>query len=93
MHDRIPRTPSYKSCLEFENLARLGTYPRLHFEGRIYSNVEELHYTGKLAFALRERGIVPGDRVMVQPALPKNAVGKILKRAIREQLATTGLAA
>jgi len=53
------------ACLEFENLARLGTYPRLHFEGRSYSNVEELHYTGKLAFALRERAIVPGDRVMV----------------------------
>jgi long-chain acyl-CoA synthetase len=59
------RTSANAACLELENLARFGPYPRLRFEGHRYTNVEELQYAGSLAFVLREHGIVPGDRVMV----------------------------
>jgi long-chain acyl-CoA synthetase len=60
-----PGAPGNVARLELENLARFGPYPRLRFEGQSHSNVEELQYAGSLAFVLRERGIVPGDRVMV----------------------------
>lgn len=53
------------ACLELENLDRFGTYTRLHYEGRSYTNVEELQHAGRLARILRERGVLPGDRVMV----------------------------
>jgi len=59
------RTSANVAGLELENLARFGTYRRLRFEGHSYTNVEELQYAGSLAFVLRERGIGPGDRVIV----------------------------
>lgn len=51
--------------LELENLERFGTYTRLHYEGRSYTNAEELQHAGRLAHVLRERRVVPGDRVVV----------------------------
>jgi len=51
--------------LEVENLERFGTYARLHYEGRSYTNVEELQHAGRLARVLRDRGVIPGDRVVV----------------------------
>ncbi len=51
--------------LELENLERFGTYTRLHYEDRSYTNVEELQHAGRLARVLRERGVIPGDRVVV----------------------------
>jgi len=61
----ILSTSANAACLELDNLARFGPYSRLRFEGHLCTNVEELRYAGSLAFVLRERGIAPGDRVMV----------------------------
>src|ERR1041385_7981071 len=51
--------------LEIENLERFGVYPRLHFEDRTYSNLEESKFAGALARILRDHGISAGDRVLV----------------------------
>src|SRR5208283_3309808 len=42
-----------------------GTYTRLHYENRSYTNLEELQYASRLVRALRERGVGLGDRVVV----------------------------
>jgi long-chain acyl-CoA synthetase len=51
--------------LDFDNLERFGVYTRLHFEGRSYTNLEELGHAGSLARVLREYGVTPGARVLV----------------------------
>jgi long-chain acyl-CoA synthetase len=51
--------------LDFDNLERFGVYTRLHFEGRSYTNLEELRLAGSLARVLRDFGVTPGDRVLV----------------------------
>lgn len=51
--------------LDFDNLERFGVYTRLHFEGRSYTNLEELRQAGSLARVLREYGVTPGERVLV----------------------------
>ena len=51
--------------LELEYLERYGTYTRLHYENRSYTNLEELQYAGRLASVLKERGVALGDRVLV----------------------------
>lgn len=51
--------------LELENLERFGTYTRLHFEDRRYTNLEEFRFAGSLARLLREYGVRPADRVLV----------------------------
>jgi long-chain acyl-CoA synthetase len=52
------------ALLEHENLERYGEYTRLHYEGRSFTNTEELHYAGQIARTLLERKINPGDRVL-----------------------------
>jgi long-chain acyl-CoA synthetase len=65
-------TRSNIAFLEHENLERYGNYTRLHYEGKSFSNVEELQYAGKIAASLRDRGIRPGDRVLtVMPNTPQ----------------------
>lgn len=58
------------ATLDHENIARYGTYTRLHFEGRSFSNLEELQHAGRIARVLRDRGIGPGDRVLA--AIPNS---------------------
>jgi long-chain acyl-CoA synthetase len=53
------------ACLELDYLEKFGSYTRLHYENRSYTNLEELQYAGRLARVLRERGVCPGDRVLV----------------------------
>jgi len=58
--------------LELDNIQRYGTYARLHHENRSYTNLEELHYAGRIARALHDRGVAPGERVVVVlPNLPE----------------------
>jgi len=56
--------PGNLARLELENLDRFGVYPRLHFEGRTYTNLEEFHLAGSLARLLDEQGVAPGHRVL-----------------------------
>lgn len=58
------------AVLEHENLARFGTYTRLHHGERSFSNLEELQYAGRIARVLKERGVRAGDRVLA--ALPNS---------------------
>jgi long-chain acyl-CoA synthetase len=51
--------------LDLENLERFGIYQRLHYEGRSFTNLEELSMAGTLARILRDRGVGTGDRVLV----------------------------
>lgn len=51
--------------LELDYLERFGTYVRLHYENRTYSNVEELQHAARLAGVLTEHGVRAGDRVVV----------------------------
>lgn len=52
-------------------LARFGERTTLHFEGRDWRNTEIHHRAGQLAAALRELGVVPGDRVaLITPNSP-----------------------
>lgn len=51
--------------LDLDNLERFGVYDRLHFEGRAYTNLEQLGMAGSLAGLLRDYGVAPGDRVVV----------------------------
>jgi len=58
--------------LEHDNLERYGSYTRLHYDDKSFSNVEELQYAGEIAASLKERGIRPGDRVLtVMPNTPE----------------------
>lgn len=60
------------ALLEHESLQRYGKYDRLLFDGRWYSNAEELLRAGKLARILRDRGVRQGDRVLaVLPNSPE----------------------
>ncbi len=51
--------------LEFDNLERFGIYTRLHFEGRSYTNLEELRLAGSWARLLEDFGVRRDDRVLV----------------------------
>ncbi|HEX6894506.1 MAG TPA: AMP-binding protein [Bryobacteraceae bacterium] len=51
--------------LEMENLERFGTYTRLYYEDRSYTNAEELRYAGILARILNHHGVRRDDRVLV----------------------------
>jgi long-chain acyl-CoA synthetase len=51
--------------LDFDNYDHFGTYTRLYFEDRRYTNLEELVYSGQLARLLKDYGVGAGDRVMV----------------------------
>ena len=53
------------ALLELEYLEKHGEYARLHYENCSYTNLEELQYAARLARVLRERGVAPGDRVLV----------------------------
>src|SRR4030081_3919416 len=53
------------ALLELDHLDRFGTYTRLHFEERSYTNLEELRFAGALAGLLRNFGVEQGDRVLV----------------------------
>jgi len=58
--------------LEHENIERYGSYTRLHYENRSYTNIDELLYAGRIAKTLREKGVRPGDRVfVVMPNTPE----------------------
>ncbi len=48
-----------------EGLETHGEYPATRFEGRDYTNKEQLEYACRLATVLKERGVKPGDRVVV----------------------------
>ncbi|HYL75922.1 MAG TPA: AMP-binding protein, partial [Bryobacteraceae bacterium] len=68
MNQAIATTPALSgnlARLELEHLDRFGVYPRLHFEDRIYTNLEEFRLAGTLARLLKEHGVTPGDRVLV----------------------------
>jgi long-chain acyl-CoA synthetase len=58
------------ALLEHENVAQFGTYTRLHYEDRSFTNVDELQYAGRIARVLRDRGVRAGDRVLA--ALPNS---------------------
>ena len=60
-----PRTSGNLARLELNNIDRFGVYTRLHFEGRSYTNLEELNYAGSLARLLQDYGVAAGDRVVV----------------------------
>lgn len=58
--------------LEMENIERFGVYTRLYFEGRSYTNVEELRHAGSLARVLEGYGVRRGDRVLIlMPSSPE----------------------
>src|SRR5437764_12474167 len=57
--------------LELEYLETFGTYTRLHYENRSCTNLEELLHAARLTRVLRDRGVLPGDRVLV--LLPNTA--------------------
>ena len=60
--------------LEYANIERYGSYTRLHYEDRSYTNIEELQYAGRIARTLMARGIRPGDRILaVMPNTPELA--------------------
>ncbi|MBX3435910.1 MAG: AMP-binding protein [Planctomycetaceae bacterium] len=48
-----------------EGLARWGEYPATFFEGRAYTNREQLEYACRLATVLKAHGVQPDDRVVV----------------------------
>ncbi len=68
-----PETKRFNiASLEFLNLERYGTYTRLYYEGRSYTNLEQVQYAGRIARALKDRDLMPGDRVvMVLPNTPE----------------------
>lgn len=53
------------ACREIENIERFGIYRRLVYEGRSYSNLQELELAGKLARVLHHYGVRRGDRLAV----------------------------
>ncbi len=51
--------------LALDSLEKFGDYPAFHFEGREWGSFEHSDYSNCLGAVLRERGIGPGDPVMV----------------------------
>lgn len=51
--------------LALDGLARYGEYASTWFEGRTYTNVEQLDSAGRLGRALSNHGVRPGDRVVI----------------------------
>lgn len=51
-----------------EGVDRWGEYPATFFEGREYTNVEQLDFACRLATVLKAHGVQPGDRVVVMMA-------------------------
>lgn len=51
--------------LEMEHLERFGTYTRLFFEDRSYTNLDEFRFAGALSRLLHEYGVRAADRVLV----------------------------
>jgi long-chain acyl-CoA synthetase len=51
--------------LSLDNIDRYGEYPCMWFEGRSWTNVQAYRHASRLAQALLERGVIPGDRVLV----------------------------
>jgi len=62
---RIAASVGNLACREIENIERFGTYTRLFFEDRSFTNLEELRQAGKLARVLHHYGVRRGDRVAV----------------------------
>lgn len=63
-------------------MQKYGEYVAIAFEGREYTNVEQLRAAGRLAHVLRRLGVAPGDRVVVMlPNCPEvmQSYGAILK--------------
>ena len=55
-----------------EGLERFGEYPATFFEGKDFTNKEQLEYACRLATVLKDRGVQPGDRVALSmPNLPQ----------------------
>src|SRR6185436_7563203 len=48
-----------------DNIDRFGEYPLIHFAGARMTNVELERYSARLAGVLRDRGVGPGDRVLL----------------------------
>ncbi len=68
----VARASANVAQLEFDYLDRFGVYPRLHFEDRSFTNLQELHYASSLARVLKDHGVAAGDRVViVMPNLPE----------------------
>ncbi|HLJ48879.1 MAG TPA: class I adenylate-forming enzyme family protein [Bryobacteraceae bacterium] len=68
----VARASANVAQLEFDYLDRFGVYPRLHFEDRSFTNLQELNYASSLARVLKDHGVVAGDRVViVMPNLPE----------------------
>ncbi|MGE0377168.1 MAG: class I adenylate-forming enzyme family protein, partial [Planctomycetaceae bacterium] len=53
------------ACLANEGLERWGEYQATFFEGRHYTNAEQLDFACRLAAVLRAHGVHPCDRVVV----------------------------
>jgi long-chain acyl-CoA synthetase len=51
--------------LVIDNIDRFGEYPLIHFGGERLSNVEVERYSARIAAVLRDRGVAPGDRVLM----------------------------
>jgi len=62
---RIAASAGNLACREIENAERFGSYTRLFFEDRSFTNLEELRQAGKLARVLHHYGVRRGDRVAV----------------------------
>jgi long-chain acyl-CoA synthetase len=56
--------------LLLDNIDRFGEYPLIHFGGGRLTNVEMERYSARLSSVLRERGVRPGDRVLM--AIPNS---------------------
>jgi long-chain acyl-CoA synthetase len=56
--------PGNVAYLDIDNAERFGSYERLFFEDRSYTNTEELTHAGRLARVLADQGVSAGDRVV-----------------------------
>lgn len=60
-----PKASFNVARLELDYLEKYGTYTRLQYESRSWTNIEELLHAARLARVLRTRNVARGDRVLV----------------------------
>lgn len=51
--------------LALDSLDKFGEYDAFHFEGRVWTSTQHSAYAARLAAVLRDRGVKPGDPVLV----------------------------
>ncbi|MDX1430122.1 MAG: AMP-binding protein, partial [Rhodothermales bacterium] len=58
--------------LSLENIEKFGEFDSLHFMGKSITNVEQNAYAGRLARVMLDRGVKPGDHVvLMMPNCPE----------------------